>query len=393
MTSTTVQPKSTIAAWPPTQRPTPSNRWQRPLSREMPYHSRHTLPSDRIRRADEYRPLPRAPKQLDLQQIQPLAKRPSVIELLNAGDTDALMVLRDGEIVYQYQGLHGKVWDTHSLNSASKIVVACVVGALVGKGLIDVQQRLDAYAPELLQTGYAGVTVQQALDMRSGLKLDDPMDEFYAVGQHPAQGDREAMGVKRLMLSRVRQPDATHDYGSICTDTDAVSLACEAVTNSSMTDLISSLVWRPIGARDSADMLLDPYCVPIYNGGLNATIGDTARLGQMLLDDGRVGDTQVLPADFVRDCRTNTPELAAAYKSKFYGHDWPGVAYHNTFFLEPDSPGATINFGAFGNLIRIDPADRTVCVHLGAWETQHGPVMHWISALRDLSRAAADLEM
>lgn len=71
--------------------------------------------------------------------------------------------------------------------------------------------------------------MQAALDMQSGVVLDDPMAEFYALGQHPEQGDKPAVGVAGLTLS-VKQGGGKAAYAPGCTDTDAVGMACEQVT-------------------------------------------------------------------------------------------------------------------------------------------------------------------
>lgn len=70
--------------------------------------------------------------------------------------------------------------------------------------------------------------MQAALDMQSGVKLD-PMAEFFALGQHPEQGDKPAIGVTALTLS-VTKGEGKAAYAPGCTDTDAVGMACEQVT-------------------------------------------------------------------------------------------------------------------------------------------------------------------
>ncbi len=70
--------------------------------------------------------------------------------------------------------------------------------------------------------------MQSALDMQSGVVLD-PMAEFFALGQHPDQGDTPAVGTVGLTLS-VKQGNGKPGYKPVCTDTDAVGMACERVT-------------------------------------------------------------------------------------------------------------------------------------------------------------------
>ncbi len=44
-----------------------------------------------------------------------------------------------------------------------------------------------------------------------------------------------------------------------------------------MPELISELIWVPIGAKEDADMTLDHFRTPIYNGGMCATLQGALR--------------------------------------------------------------------------------------------------------------------
>ena len=50
-----------------------------------------------------------------------------------------------------------------------------------------------------------------------------------------------------------------------------------------MADLISELVWSPIGAEHDAEITCDGVGTAIHDGGMCATARDLARFGVMLL--------------------------------------------------------------------------------------------------------------
>lgn len=112
-------------------------------------------------------------------------------------------------------------------------------------------------------------------------------------------------------------------------------------------------------------------------------VADLGRFTQMLLDGGRVGSKQIVPAAFVEDSLTSTDTLKAAMNGNFYGLPWPGAAFHNTFFLDP-SRKALYNYGAFGNLLYVDYDASTTCVLLSAWEKPNDQIQEWMSALQQL---------
>ena len=368
----------------------PSNRWAPPVSRFAPACTRELSKTTRIGRSDNPVALHRAATPLDLSGVQSAGGRPALHELLAAGTHDGFLVLHRGKIVAEHvTGTFDARRDTHAMNSASKVAVACVAGILAGEGKLDLKASLETYIPEARNNGYKGVTVQQALDMQSGVELD-PYDEFYAMGAHPQQGGREAIGIYNLAMTRERPANAPQSprYHSVCTDTDMVGLACERASGEAYKVLLTRL-WQAIGAREDADFIVDDYRTPVYNGGLVPTLRDLGRLGLMLVNDGRVDGKQVVPKGFLDDSRTLTPALREAYRTDFYGSSWPGVAYHNTFFLDPQRPGVTVNYGAFGNLLVTNSQRQMVGVLLSAWARPNDGVMNWISAFDAIGNALA----
>ena len=108
----------------------------------------------------------------------------------------------------------------------------------------------------------------------------------------------------------------------------------------------------------------------------------------MLLNKGRVGDKQVLPAAFVEDSATLTSCLqdAANGRGVFPGMSWPGSGFHNTFWLDPKRR-ATFNYGAFGNILYVDFDASATCVLLSAWEKPNDQTEEWMHALQELVKS------
>lgn len=63
--------------------------------------------------------------------------------------------MRKGEVVYEYLLEGVPPWQTHALNSASKVFTGCVAAILADQGLLDWQQPLHMYTEELKGTGAA----------------------------------------------------------------------------------------------------------------------------------------------------------------------------------------------------------------------------------------------
>ncbi|EMQ99303.1 6-aminohexanoate-dimer hydrolase [Paeniglutamicibacter gangotriensis Lz1y] len=61
----------------------------------------------------------------------------------------------------------------HLVMSVSKSLVGAVAGSLCDSGLLDPTAPLTDYLPALTGTGYAGATVRNLLDMRSGIGFSE----------------------------------------------------------------------------------------------------------------------------------------------------------------------------------------------------------------------------
>ena len=69
-----------------------------------------------------------------------------------------------------------------------------------------------------------------------------------------------------------------------------------------MATLLSRLIWQRLGMGNDAYIAIDSAGAAIHDGGLCATARDVARLGQLLLDDGRAASgEQVMPEGWTRD--------------------------------------------------------------------------------------------
>ena len=96
---------------------------------------------------------------------------------LAATSTDALMVMQDGEVLYEeyFDGMEPD--DRHLIMSCSKSFTGVLCGAMVGDGLLTPGRLVTAHIPELAGTAWDGCTVQHLLDMRAGTRWDHELDE------------------------------------------------------------------------------------------------------------------------------------------------------------------------------------------------------------------------
>jgi len=112
---------------------------------------------------------------------------------------DGFLVIHRGRIVAEqyFIGLRPDV--PHLLMSVSKSVTGLVAGALAGQGRLDVTARAETIVPELAGTAFAGATVQDLLDMRTGIRFKE--------GHHRRRG-RDRGGARGRVTARGYGPPA-----------------------------------------------------------------------------------------------------------------------------------------------------------------------------------------
>jgi CubicO group peptidase (beta-lactamase class C family) len=372
---------------------TASNWQDPPFNRWAFWHTRELLPTQRIAAAaTPPRPLVHRTKPIDVRALPVDAALPPDRLIRTVGDvlgdtfTDSWLVLQDGEIVEEWYGDLGAVQRTHAVLSVTKSVVGCVAGVLVDRGVLGLEDLVTAHVPELARTAWAGATVRHVLDMRSGVTFVEDYADARAdvrtldawVGWRPTHPDDEPRGLYAFLrtLRSGTGHGGTFVYRSA--ETDVLGWVCERAAGVRMADLITTLVWEPMGAERDAEIICDGSGVAVHDGGLCATTRDLARFGQLLLDGGAVpgpdGPVQVLPAGWLRAAWAVDADVRSAFLASPNERSFPGGWYRNQLWFRPGEQGdVLLCLGIHGQLIHVSRRTRTVCVKLSTWPTAADP--------------------
>src|SRR5262245_13842874 len=236
----------------------------------------------------------------------------TVADVLDETWTDAFAVAQDGVLVAETYAPTGGPTRPHAVMSVSKSVVGCVAGVLVDQGRLDLSADVADYVPELGASGFAGATIRHLLDMRSGVRFREeytnPQAEIRRLDRWILGGRRSGDRPRGLYpFLTTLGAEAPHGQRFLyrSAETDALGWACERATRTRMADLVSTLLWAPMGAERDAEFLCDTLGTAVHDGGLATTARDLLRFGQLLLDGGAVDDgeggrRQVVPGPWLR---------------------------------------------------------------------------------------------
>jgi CubicO group peptidase (beta-lactamase class C family) len=351
----------------------PREDWDRgPWNRRTFQRVRELVPTSQVRRNSTPLAWGRAPQDISALQFDFDGRRDTIGGFLDASFTDGFCVVHRGKIVSEHYDNGMNEHTVHLLQSVSKSVTATTLGILVAKGQIRVDVPVTHYLPELAATAYRGATMQQVLDMTSGVYWDET---YTAPDSHCAKMD-VACGWKNtkdptwptcmwdliLTLRESRGPHgADFSYRSI--ETDVLGFALERATGMRLAELVSGELWAPMGAEEDACFTVDPTGFACACGGLNATLRDLARFGQLYAAGGAAGARQIVPEEWIRQTRAGNPDLFRGV----YQQVLPNGAYRNQFWLEDTVRRVLLARGVFGQLIFVDPAAEFVAVKLSSW--------------------------
>lgn len=281
-------------------------------------------------------------------------------------DTSALLVLKDGAVVYEDYWLTGGRQETWLSMSVAKSFVSALMGIAVGEGHVQsIEDPVTDYAPELAGSAYEGVRIKDVLQMSSGARwnedYNDPESDINRFGRIFAIGG--SLNTFAATLTQDTEPGTFNRYNS--TDTQVLGLVLVNATGRSITDYMTEKLWHPMGAENEAHWLLDGDGMEMAFGGFNATARDYARIGELYRQNGALGGRQIVPADWVAaSVRPDGPHLEP-------GRDNPAsdfeLGYGYQWWIPEGDDGEFSAIGVYNQFVFVNPAQDLVIVKLSAF--------------------------
>jgi CubicO group peptidase (beta-lactamase class C family) len=277
-------------------------------------------------------------------------------------DTDGLVILHRGKVICEHYA-NGMTANTpHILMSVSKSLTAIVAGILIDKGVLDPAQAVVSIIPELKKSVYSGTTVRHVLDMRVGLDFDEdylatsgPIVEYRKSTNWNPLAPGERPSDLRSFLSSLKDragPDGG-PFHYVSTNTDLLGWILERSTAMRFADLMSNLLWQPMGAQASAYITVDRLGAPRCAGGICTAVLDLARVGQLIVQGGRRNGTAIIPAAWIEDMFANGDPKAWSDGDLISYMGDRSMHYRNQWYVLRDRAIA-FGLGVYGQNVFVD---------------------------------------
>lgn len=275
---------------------------------------------------------------------------PAVFSQLHTALSDssvyAMITVKDGYIMDEY---YREGYDENSifpLYSCSKSFTGALVGIAMEQGYIkSVNDPLADYLPQVLTLDdprKEEITLYHLLTHTSGLEWYEWSGSYSNWNEFQSAPNWVAYILNRDLVSA---PGAAFNYST--GNTHLLTAALEAAVGASAFDFAKKNLFIPLGIK-SAVWGTDPQGITDGGNGLQMSVRDAARFGQLYLNNGIWNGAQIVPAQWVAES-TTAKNNGAGDGVGSYGYQWWirsfGAENYDTYYA----------FGAWGQYIFVVP--------------------------------------
>ena len=345
-----------------------------PRTRWSYSHIRETVPTSNVwRGTGAPAVLPVALRNLDGLRFKSMGGEEMTFEQMLEGTyTDGILVMHKGQVVYERYFGALTPERQHIGMSVTKSFVGTLAALLAHEGKIDPSALVTQYLPEMKDSAYADATVRQVMDMTVGVRYSenyaDPKAEIWdyarAGGMMPQGPGYTGPKTFYEFLTKL-QKEGQHGQGFAykTVNTEVLAWIIRRVTGQPLAEVLSERIWRKLGAENDAYFMVDRIGTEAGGAGLNTTLADLARFGEMMRNEGQFNGQQIIPKAVVQDIARGASQAHFAKGGYPLLKDW---SYRNMWWVTHNEHGAYMARGIHGQSIYVDPKAEMVIVRYAA---------------------------
>ena len=273
-------------------------------------------------------------------------------QFLEESETVAFLVIKNDTI--QYEKYWGKYDESSIVPSFSmaKSITSILIGCAIDDKLIkSVNEPITNYIPELKENDFDKVTIENLLQMTSGIKFNESYMNPFGDAATFYYGKNLRKAIKKMKLEI--EPGEWFAYSS--GSSQLLGLVLErALKNKTISSYLEEKIWKPLEMEFDASWSLDrkknglekTFCC------INARAIDYAKIGRLYLNKGKWNDKQIVSENWV------------AQSTKIDTTNNSSLRYQYQWWL-PSQTGDFIARGILGQYIYVNPEKNLIIVRLG----------------------------
>jgi CubicO group peptidase (beta-lactamase class C family) len=241
--------------------------------------------------------------------------------------TDSLLIAYKGKLLFEAYFRRGRANYPHYQMSITKSYTAYAIGRAIQLGHLSMDDLhkpvvsfLKKIKPDQLAKGTDKLTLDQAMQMRSGIRL--PKKKIGVIIQRPSLLRGQGQARAYLQFSK-DLPDlldsSLQPFKYQSSDTVLTMQVLEAVVPGTAEDFIREQLLQPMGIRNYG-WQEDLSGFPKAAAGSSFLSRDMIKMGLLTLNQGKWRGQQHLPSAFVK--KATTPLLFKGTTGSDYGYFW-----------------------------------------------------------------------
>lgn len=294
---------------------------------------------------------------LDRSRLEELVQR---IRRGDFGRIASLLIVRRGRMAVEEYFNGWSAEQPHTMQSVTKSVVSILVGLAASAGRLSIDDPVTRFFPGYepianLDDRKRAMAVRDLLTMRTGL---DWVESPYAGSPLQRLNDCRCDWLRFVLDWRMREPPGAR-WEYVSGGTILLGGIVGAATGSRLDQFASAQLFGPIGALGASWSQGLPDGLPHGGGGLALRPRDAAKLGQLMVDQGRWQGRSVIDSRWIQDSTQRTARGLRVWG----GHPFD---YGSLWWLTSDDRGDIVTAsGALGQWIFVSAAHQLVVVSTG----------------------------
>ncbi|UFH30765.1 beta-lactamase family protein [Chryseobacterium sp. C-71] len=283
----------------------------------------------------------------------------NIVDDLIHSNTASFLVIKDGKLLHeQYWNGYHELSKTNSFSMAKAVTVMLYGKALEEGKIKNIDQNFSEFYDEFkLKPFGKDLNLKHLAQMESGLIWDENYKNPFLPNARAYYG----RSLIKATFSRKfkEKPGERFEYQS--GSTQLLGFAVKKAINQSLSSYLSEKFWIPLGMEQNADWSVDESGMEKTYCCIHSNSRDFAKLGQLFINDGKVGANQILNLDFIEQMRTPTKKSDEIYGMGFWiNNDNPIKHYYflglqgQYIIMIPEHKMVIVRTGSYNNLPKTD---------------------------------------
>jgi CubicO group peptidase (beta-lactamase class C family) len=222
----------------------------------------------------------------------------------------SLLVSERGALIVERYFNGRRATTPANIKSVAKSIISSLVGIAVDRKLLSVAQTVGYHFPDVTDPAKRAITVEDLLTMRSG--LESTSNRNYGAWVQSRNWVRHALAMPLLA-----EPGTEMIYST--GNTHLLSAILTKATGKTTWQFAQESLAKPLGFS-LAQWPRDPQGIYFGGNDMLMTPRQMLAVGEMYLNDGRVGERQIVPAGWIED--SFEPRGRSRISGREYGYGW-----------------------------------------------------------------------